>query len=130
MKTTENAHLTEKEEEIMTLLWQYGPCPVRTLIEHLPEPKPHFNTVSTFIRLLEKKGCVGRHQIGGRSNLFFAILPKKTYRRGVLGSLVGKLFGNSFNMVSQLVEDSDLTPEQLKELLRMAEQNKNNTKKQ
>lgn len=126
MEISENIHLTEKEEEIMTLLWQYGPCPVRTLIEHIPEPKPHFNTVSTFIRILEQKGCVGRKQIGGRSNLFYAILPRKTYRRGALGTLIGKLFGDSFSMVSQLVEDSDLTPEQLKELLEMAEQNNKN----
>jgi len=129
MKTTENIHLTEKEEEIMALLWKYGPCPVRTIIEHIPEPKPHFNTVSTFIRLLEEKGCVGRQKIAGRYNMFYATLPRKTYRRGALGSLVGKLFGDSFSMVSQLVEDRDLTPEQLKELLHMAEQNKSDNTK-
>lgn len=123
MDPIENIHLTEKEEEIMTLLWKYGPCSVRTIVEHIAEPKPHFNTVSTFIRLLEQKGCVGRTQIGKRFNFFYATLPRTTYRRGALGSLVGKLFGDSFSMVSQLVEDRDLTPEQLKELLRMAEQN-------
>lgn len=126
MNTTENIHLTEKEEEVMRLLWQYGPCPVRILIQHMPEPKPHFNTVSTFIRLLEQKGCVGRKQIGKRSHVFFATLPRKSYRRSVLGSVVGKFFGDSFSLVSQLVEDSNLTPEQLKELLEMAEQNKSN----
>lgn len=129
MDPIENIHLTEKEEEIMTLLWKYGPCSVRTIVEHIAEPKPHFNTVSTFIRLLEQKGCVGRTQIGKRFNFFYATLPRKSYRRGALGSLVGKLFGDSFSMVSQLVEDRDLTPEQLKELLHMAEQNKSDNTK-
>lgn len=56
--------LSPKEEAIMACFWQHGPLFVREILELLPEPKPHFNTVSTFVRGLEAKGWVGHEQIG------------------------------------------------------------------
>ncbi len=114
--------LTEKEEEVMSLIWEYGPCQVRTIIEHMPEPKPHFNTVSTFVRILEEKGYVGRLSGEGRGNAFYAKIPKQNYRSGLLRNMVNKFFGNSFSVVSQLIEDDALTPQQLQELTQMARQ--------
>lgn len=45
--------LTEKELVIMRMLWEHGPMFVREMLEIYPEPKPHFNTVSTIVRILE-----------------------------------------------------------------------------
>ena len=118
--------LTEKEEEIMQLIWEYGPCHVRTLIEHMPEPRPHFNTVSTFVRILEQKGFVGRTSATGHGSMYYATVPQHTYRRSIIGNIVSKLFGSSFSMVSQLVEDDMLTPAQLRELADMAEKAREN----
>lgn len=111
--------LTEKEEEIMLRLWDHGPCSVKTIIDHLPEPKPHFNTVSTFVRILEQKGYVDRKESDGRGFLYFATLPKSSYRKSAVRKLVSDYFGSSFSMISALVSDKEITPEQLRELLDM-----------
>lgn len=47
--------LTEKEEETMLLLWEHGPCQVKDLVQYYDEPRPHINTVSTFVRSLKPK---------------------------------------------------------------------------
>lgn len=114
-----NIKLTEKEEEIMARIWEYGPCSVKTIIDHLPDPKPHFNTVSTFVRILEQKGYVKRTESNARGFLYYASLPKSTYRKNALRKLVSDYFGSSFSMVSALVSDNEITPEQLRELLDM-----------
>lgn len=116
--------LTEKEEEVMALIWEHGPCKVKTIMEHLPAPKPHFNTVSTFVGILEEKGYVGRMQGDGRGNLFYAKVPRSSYRSSLLKSIVSKFFGNGLSVVSQLIEDDALTPKQLDELSRMIQQAK------
>ena len=114
-----NFKLTENEEEIMGRIWAYGPCNVKTIIDHLPDPKPHFNTVSTFVRILEQKGYVKRMESNSRGFLYYASLPKNTYRKNALRKLVSDYFGSSFSMVSALVSDNEITPEQLRELLDM-----------
>lgn len=113
--------LTEKEEEIMLRIWEFGPCSVKTIIEHLPEPKPHFNTVSTFVRILEQKGYVERKESESRGFLYYAKLPKSSYRKNVIRKLVSDYFGSSFSMMSALVSDNEITPDQLRELLDMIE---------
>ncbi len=112
-----NIKLTEKEEEIMLRIWEFGPCSVKTIIEHLPEPKPHFNTVSTFVRILEQKGYVGRTESNSRGFLYYASVPKSSYRKSAVRKLVSDYFGSSFSMLSALVSDNEITPEQLRELL-------------
>lgn len=113
--------ITEKEEEIMLRIWEYGPCGVKTIIEHLPEPKPHFNTVSTFVRILEQKGYVGRMDSDGRGFLYYAAVPKSRFRRDTVKKIIKNYFGSGFSMVSALVEEKEITIEQLHELLDMIE---------
>lgn len=119
--------LTEKEEETMSLIWEYGPCKVKTIIEHMNEPKPHFNTISTYVGILEEKGYVGRMQSNGRGNLFYAKVPRNNYRSNLLKNMLNRFFGSGLSIVSQLIEDDELTPAQLSELSQMIEQAKSNT---
>ena len=56
--------LTTKEKEIMELYWQHGPLFVKELLEYYDEPRPHFNTLSTTVRILEKKGFLDHKQFG------------------------------------------------------------------
>lgn len=113
--------LTDKEEETMLLLWEYGPCPVKDLLEHFSEPKPHINTLSTFVRSLEQKGYVGHKQgrYGGFN--YYAVKRKSDYRRGALGKVMARFFGNPFSLVSNLVEEEQLDADQLRQLLEMIE---------
>ena len=113
--------LTAKEEEIMRILWEGGTMSVREMLAKMPEPKPHVNTVSTFVRQLEAKGYVG-HEPHGVSYKYFAILPKKRFRRKSLGDIVRNYCnGNMMSMVSALVDDDELTIDQLKELIEIIE---------
>ena len=72
--------LTEKELPIMQLLWTNGPLYVRELVALYPEPKPHFNTLATLVRILEDKGHVG-HDVVNTSHRFYAITPKEDFQR-------------------------------------------------
>ena len=56
--------LTNKEKEIMDLYWQHGPMFVKELLEFYDEPRPHFNTLSTMVRILEKEGFLDHKQFG------------------------------------------------------------------
>ncbi len=57
--------LTDRELEIMTIFWTKGPLYVRDMLEFFPEPRPHVNTVSTIVRILEEKGHVAHNNISG-----------------------------------------------------------------
>ncbi len=120
----EQEKLTDKEEETMLLLWEHGPCAVKDLVQYYSEPRPHINTVSTFVRTLEKKGYVGHEQgrYGGFN--YFALKPKSEYRRSAIGRLVDRYFGNCFSMVSHLIEDEQIDAKQLRQLLDMVENKK------
>lgn len=116
--------LTEKEEEIMLLLWEHGPCSVKDLTSYFPDPKPHVNTVSTFVRLLEKKGYAGHEPGRSGGYNYFALKKKSEYRRNTVGRLIKNYFGSCFSMVSQLVEEEQIDAEQLRQLIEIVEKKK------
>lgn len=108
----------------MFLLWEHGPCSVKELVNYYSEPRPHINTVSTFVRSLEAKGYLGHEQGRYGSYNYYALKPREEYQRGAVSKLIGRYFGNCFSMVSQLVKDEKIDADQLRQLLDMVE-NKN-----
>ncbi|NOY37831.1 MAG: BlaI/MecI/CopY family transcriptional regulator, partial [Chlorobi bacterium] len=100
--------LTRAEEQIMKVLWQLEEAFVREIIEKLPEPKPAYNTVSTIVRILEKKGFVS-HKAFGKSHRYFPLVSREVYSRQHMKSFVRDYFSNSFEqMVSFFVDKKDL----------------------
>lgn len=121
MRKATKDQLTPKEEEVMQLLWQHGPIQISRLVELYPDPKPHFNTVSTVVRRLEGKGFVDHNDAGGVFH-YFATVPKENFRDRSFGALIKSYFGGSyFGAVSALVEDEKISADDLKELLRIIE---------
>ncbi len=109
--------LTEKEEEIMQFFWEHGAMYVKKIVELYPDPKPHFNTISTFVRLLEQKGFIG-HEQKGNSFLYHAIISRKEYSRRTLRSVVKRYFNNSLmGVVSALFKDDKMSDEEIRELI-------------
>lgn len=105
----------------MRMLWSRGPMFVREMLELYPEPKPHFNTVSTFVRLLEQKGFVG-HEAVGNSHCYFALIPEADYSRSALRNVIARYFNNSMkSVVSALVAEEKLTPDELRRLIDQVE---------
>lgn len=119
--------LTEKETEIMNLLWDHGPLFVRELVDLYPEPRPHFNTVATLVRILETKGFTS-HETIGSSHRFRAVVERSILRERSLADVVSAYFGNSYKVaVSSLVEEEKISLEELKEIVSLIEQKNGNT---
>ena len=115
--------LTEKEGEIMNILWDHGPLFVREMLEYYPEPRPHFNTVATTVRILESKGYVD-HEVLGTSHRFKAIVERKKLSSRSLADVIRNYFGNSYKMaVSALVEEEKISVDELKEIVDLIEKN-------
>lgn len=111
--------LTEKEEEIMLLFWEHGPMFVRELLSRFPEPRPHFNTVSTFVRLLEQKGYL-RHEAIGNSHRYIPAISRDEHSRSALRNVISRYFDNSLNgAISALVSDEKLSDTEIEELIRI-----------
>ena len=109
--------LTKAEEEIMQVLWELKSAFVKEIIERLPEPKPAYNTVSTFIRILEQKGFVG-HEPHGRSYKYHPIISKEIYTKTFMKGLVSRYFEGSFKqMVSFFTNEEDLSLTELEQLI-------------
>lgn len=119
--------LTEKEAELMNILWENGPLFVREILERYPDPKPHFNTVATTVRILEGKGYVS-HEVLGNSHRFFATADKSEFRSKSLTDVIRNYFGNSYKVaVSSLIEEEKISIDEVKEILDFIEK-KNSSK--
>ncbi len=101
---------------------------VKELKEFYADQKLHYNTLSTMVRTLEEKGFIDHEQFGN-THRYFAAITKEAYRKGKLGTVVKKYFNNSYkNVVSLLVEEENLSLEDLKALIAEIENNKTDSK--
>lgn len=110
-------HLTRKEKEIMTLFWKHGAMFVKELQSHYCEPKPHVNTLSTMVRILESNGFLS-HKAFGNSYQYFPVVSEDEYGKSSLAGVVNSYFSNSYlSAVSTLVKEEKITVDELKELI-------------
>ena len=109
--------LTRAEEQIMQILWDRKEGLVKDIRESFGDPKPARNTVSTVLRILEKKGYVG-HKAYGNVHLYHPLVSKSEYSKSQLFGLMESYFNNSFPaMASFFAREKDLTVQELEELL-------------
>ena len=116
MKKTEITKLSEKKEVIMNHFWDKGELFVRELRELYPEPKPHFNTLSTQVRELESDGFLD-HKAYGPTYQYYPIVTRDEYSRFSMGGFIGNYFGSYLNAVSAFVGDGKVSIDELKELI-------------
>ena len=115
--------LTAKEEESMNHYWTYGDMQIRELQSHYGEPKPHVNTLSTLVKILEEKGFLSHRAISARCFEYFAVVSREEYCGGTLANVVNKSFGRSYlNAVSALVKEEKISIDELKRLIREVEE--------
>jgi predicted transcriptional regulator len=113
--------LTNKEKEIMTLYWQHGPMFVRELQEHYDEPRPHFNTLSTIVRILEREGYLGHKQFGNTYQ-YYPLVSEKEYGRSSIAGVIKNYFNDSYlSAVSAFVKEEKISVEELKKLIQQVE---------
>ncbi|MCB9187057.1 MAG: BlaI/MecI/CopY family transcriptional regulator [Flavobacteriales bacterium] len=113
--------LTKAEEQVMQALWKLGKAFVKDVMEEFPEPKPAYNTISTIIRILEKKEFVG-HKAFGKTHQYYPLVSKEDYSKHTADQLVDNYFGGSFkNLVSFFVKDNEMTVKEMDELMKVIE---------
>lgn len=115
----------------MRLFWAKGAMFVKDMIQLYDDPKPHINTVSTQVRILDKDGFLGHKQYGG-SFQYFPLMTEGQYRKNSLSGVIDKWFGNSYlSAVSTLLKDEKISIEDLKGLIAEVEgkETENNEKK-
>lgn len=118
-------HLTNREEEIMELFWQKGPSYVKEIVDELPEPKPHYNTISTIVRGLEEKGFLGHEQFGN-THRYLAVISREEFSKNTIQNMVGKYFNQSYtSVVSMFVAEENISIEEIRELIQQAKSTKN-----
>jgi predicted transcriptional regulator len=109
--------LTKAEEQVMQILWDLGEGLVKEIRDKFDDPKPARNTVSTVIRVLEKKGYIG-HEAFGNVYLYYPLVSRQDYSRTQLFRLMEGYFNNSFPaMASFFAREKDLSMKELEELL-------------
>ena len=98
-----------------------APEVVREIVEFYEEPRPHFNTLSTFVRGLEEKGYVS-HRTFGNSYQYYAVVSREDFKKKTLKGVISKYFNNSYlGLVSSLVKEEDISLDELKDLIREVE---------
>jgi BlaI family penicillinase repressor len=114
--------LTKAEEQLMQILWEKKRAFVNDLLEVLPEPKPAYNTVSTVIRILERKGFVS-HKAYGNTHQYYPLVTKKAYTKLTFKTLLNGYFSNSFEqMVSFFAKEEKLTLSEMEEIKRIMDE--------
>ena len=109
--------LTKAEEEIMQVLWKLEQAFVKDIVDGMPAPKPHYNTVSTIIKILSDKGFVGSESFG-KSNRYYPLVKKDDYSKRSMKQFVRGYFDGSFSgMVSFFAKEKDISVKELEELL-------------
>jgi len=118
--------LTKREEEVMSVIWESGKVLVNDIIPRLPVPDLPYTTVSSIVRILEKKGFVD-HKSYGKTHEYFAIITKEDYRNAQMKNIVKRYFDSSYrNVVSYFVNDRKLSTEDLKSLIEIIEKKQDN----
>ena len=114
--------LTKAEEQVMQILWDEKEGFVKELLQHFPEPRPAYNTVSTIIRILEKKGFVD-HRSFGKSHQYFPLMSREQYREERFSSLMKDYFDNSMKQVlSHFGSSGSLNMKEVDEIIQMMEE--------
>lgn len=109
--------LTKAEEQIMQLLWNQEKAFVKDIVEKMPDPKPAYNTVSTIIRILERKGFVG-HNAYGKTHEYFPLVSRKEYTRSYMKNFMRNYFSGSFQeMVSFFAKEDNMSLSDLDEMM-------------
>ncbi len=116
--------LTKAEEQVMQVLWNVKEGFIRELLNEMPEPKPHQNTLATILKILVDKEFVGI-RVYGRQHQYYPLISKEVYSKSSMKNLVKNFFGGSFSeAVSFMVKENNISMEDLEALLKQLKKSK------
>ncbi|MBD0779064.1 BlaI/MecI/CopY family transcriptional regulator [Maribacter polysiphoniae] len=116
--------LTNKEEEIMIILWRLKKAFVKEIMAEIEGNRPHYNTLSTIVRNLEEKKYVG-YEAFGKTHRYYPLVSLEDYRKKFVNSKLAEYFDNSYkSMVSFFAKEEKISVEELKEIIDLIEKKK------
>ncbi len=114
--------LTKAEEQVMEYLWELKKAFVKDVLDQFPEPRPAYNTVSTIVRILEKKGMVS-YEAYGKTHQYYPIISPAEYRKGRFKDVLSKNFNNSYKkFASFFAREEDVSINDLEEMKKIVEE--------
>ena len=117
--------LAKREEEIMQILWKLEKGFIKEIIEEMPEPKPHYNTVSTIVRILSDKGFIG-HKTFGNTHQYYPLLEKENYQKDAITDVLKKYFDNSYSkMVAHFAKEEKISQDELEDIINLIKKEEN-----
>jgi BlaI family transcriptional regulator, penicillinase repressor len=120
--------LTKAEEQVMQVLWKLGPAFLRDIVDEMPNPKPHQNTVATLLKILVDKDFVSI-TVMGRQHQYSPLITKEEYSKKTIRQMVKGYFEGSFsNVVSFMVKENNISIEELESLLHQIKKQQNQKK--
>ncbi|WP_166921980.1 BlaI/MecI/CopY family transcriptional regulator [Flavobacterium poyangense] len=109
--------LAKREEQIMQVYWDLNKAFIRDVIPLLPDPKPHYNSVATIVKILEEKGFLNRETIGNM-HCFFPVISREEYQKFALKDIVSQYFDNSYpRMLAFFAKEQKMTENELDEIV-------------
>ena len=116
--------LAKREEQIMQVYWDLGKAFIKEVIPNLPEPKPHYNSVATMVKILEEKGFLGHDSVGNVYR-YFPVISREDYQKHAMKDIVSQYFDNSYpRMLAFFAKEQNLTEDELQEILHMIKTDK------
>ena len=116
--------LAKREEQIMQACWHLGKAFIKEIIAELPDPKPHYNSVATMVRILEEKGFLG-HEALGNTFQYYPVVSKEQYQNHAFDDIVKQYFNNSYpRMLAYFAKEQKISREEINEILELIQSQK------
>ncbi len=116
--------LAKREEQIMHVFWDLNKAFIRDIIPLLPDPKPHYNSVATMVKILEDKGFLA-HETAGNMYCYFPVIKREEYQQFALKDIVSQYFDNSYpRMLAFFAKEQNLTGKELDEIVNIIKNDK------
>jgi len=120
--------LTKAEEQVMQAVWKLNSAFLRDIVDEMPNPKPHQNTVATLLKILVEKEFV-KITVLGRQHQYSSLISKEDYSKKTMKQLMKGYFEGSFsNVVSFMVKENNISIEELEALLHQIKKQQNQKK--
>jgi predicted transcriptional regulator len=116
--------LAKREEQIMQVFWDLNKAFIRDIIPLLPDPKPHYNSVATIVKILEEKGFLEREN-AGNMHCYYPLIGREAYQKFALKDIVSLYFDNSYpRMLAFFAKEQKLTEKELTEIVNIIKKDK------
>jgi BlaI family transcriptional regulator, penicillinase repressor len=116
--------LAKREEQIMNVFWQLKKAFIKEVIPELPDPKPHYNSVATMVKILEEKGFLS-HEAVGNIFQYYPLVSKEEYNKHAIKDVVKQYFNNSYpSMLTYFAKEQKISEEELKEIVKLIKSGK------